>query len=139
MTTSLCSFSDRIMISDPTLRNLIKLYVKKGLTEEEIANLFRLCQSKYAFLMALMNHLETQSTFQRVTSGLHQCPPPWRDFLHAIGSSSPVCALLQPTENSKILIDRLCNEDMLTDPEVYSHAWYHDVSIVLYVSYTCRE
>ena len=103
------SFSDRILISDSKMRHLILKYIKSGLTDEEIADLFRYCHSKCTFLMKLMNHLESLSTPQRLTSKLHQCPSLWRNFIHSIGSSSAVCTLIPPNEKSIALINQLCD------------------------------
>ena len=79
------SFSDHILISDSKMRHLILKYIKSGLTDEEIADLFRYCHSKCTFLVKLMNHLESLSTPQRLTSKLHQCPSHCRNFIHSIG------------------------------------------------------
>ena len=121
------SFSDRILISDSKMRHLILKYIKSGLTDEEIADLFRYCHSKCTFLMKLMNHLESLSTPQRLTSKLHQCPSHWRNFIHSIGSSSAVCALIPPNEKSIAIINQLCDEDILTNPEVLlsTHTYLH--------------
>lgn len=117
----LCSFEDRIMIPDPKFRHLIERYVKKGLDDSELADLLRNCQtSKYKFLLGLMIHLEglSKTSQSRYSTKFYQCPSLWRNFVHSIGSSSPVCALIPPNDKSKALINRLCTEDITKCPEV---------------------
>ena len=113
----MCSFPARIMIADPTLRQLIAQYIKVGLTEDEMVDLIRLSQEKCAFLVGLFTHLTKKV---KSAHGLHQCPEPWKDFVHSIGSSSPVCSLIPPNKHTIASIIK-CNdsiEDIVTDPGV---------------------
>ncbi len=112
-----CSFTDRILIVDPAIRRLIMKFVRKGLTDDEMVDLFRFSQSRCSFLMELLNHLKELATWCRA-SGLHHCPPLWKDFVRSIGCSSAVCALINPNQQSISLIKKLCDEDITNDPQV---------------------
>ena len=93
------------MLADSTLRNLLERYVKKGLDNDELADLLKLCQMEnYQFLDGIMTHLLGMPRSQYDTQR-RQCPPLWKQFIHCISSSSPVCALIPPNKEAKALIN----------------------------------
>lgn len=111
-------YTDRIMVADSKLRNLIERYVKKGLDDDEVAGLLECCQTeRFKFLHGIITHLLGMPRSQYDTK-LRQCPPLWRKFVHGISSSSPVCALIPPNSESRRLIHRICTEDIMKLPEV---------------------
>lgn len=105
---NLSSFSDRVLIPDQAVRYALMKYVKKGLTDEEMDILLTKCPLA---IKEVLSHIDTDLQ-------VHQCPSLWTDFIHSIGSSSPVCALIHPEKQAISLIERLCNEDITKDPQV---------------------
>lgn len=107
------------MIPDSKLRSLIESYVKKGIDDDDVATLLECCKAKkFKFLHGIISHLLGIPRSQYDTKTVWQCPPPWREFVHCISSTSPVCALIPPNSESRRLIDRISTEDIMKSPEV---------------------
>ena len=90
-------------------------YTKKGISTVQMEELLELTNLHAPFLTGLIEHLDKQSL---TLSHLCQCPPKWKNFLHCVGSASPVCALVPATDEALELIRAMCDKDITSDPEV---------------------
>ena len=81
-------YSDRVLISHKTRICLLQ-FAHKGCEVEELLVLV----DKHApFLKDLVQHLVMIGTSQS------KCPTEWEEFVDALASSSPVCAIIHPSE-----------------------------------------
>ena len=89
--SSITRYSDRVLISHKKTRTCLSLFACKGCEVEELLGLI----DKHApFLKDLVQHL--------VTIGMNgtqsKCPKEWEEFVDALASSSPVCAIVHPSD-----------------------------------------
>ena len=105
------------MIRDAKLRHLIQKFSQRGITEDEKNELIGYCRtSDNSFLLKLMTLLVGES--KASSTRVYSCPAEWKNFIHSIASSSPACALIPPSEESGVLVDRICSDDITKKPEV---------------------
>lgn len=108
-------FSDRILINNPKTRQLLKTYAKTGLFSAEMVKLQELTKLYAPFLVNLIEHMDKESD---PAYHLHQCHPKMKKLLQCIASTSPVCALVPPTKTALNLVQKICNTDITTNPNV---------------------
>ncbi len=129
-------FSERIFIPDRYTRHLLIDFVKKGVDELGFTELIE-CSSKHIsclveFLKYLKLSIEQQFTTKATTSSIQfKCPEEWSDFVYALASPSPVCALIRPVQSVLMLLERMhmTNEDLRCDP-VAMNTLQHEIPVI---------
>ena len=81
------------MINHKRTRSLLKQFAISGVTTEEVEELTELVALKATFLSSLLGYLFRNS---ETASEKVRCPEGWVEFITALASSSPVCALIHP-------------------------------------------
>lgn len=71
--------------------------------------------------------------------GQLKCPEDWSDFVYALASPSPVCALVRPIESVLSLLKRLMEkEDLRHDPKAMQ-AIQHEIPVIYKLLYSCSN
>lgn len=122
------SFSKRVLINDRRTRLLLATYARKGLSDVEMEELRRLIDHNAPFLTALIEHLD-----EEFPSEVHHCSRNWIKFVQCISSTSPVCALIPPTDEALELVEELCKRDVTSDPEVYTYSRIHAIVFIVFI------
>ena len=84
-------FSDRILIPHKKTRNLLSQFAKGFCDTDELLSL---CEKHAPFLKEMVQHLVTKG----IKGTQSQCPSEWMQFVAALATSSPVCALIHPSD-----------------------------------------
>ena len=98
-------------------------YSRKGLSKAELCELNDQLAVHAPSLLSLMSHLkQIQCSSEEIqpTNDHYKCPPEWNDLISALASSSPVCALIKPTDEVFTLLKKLKEEDITRDPKLMS-------------------
>ena len=125
---ALCSFSDRVFISDRRTRQLVAQYATKGLHCDDMLQLRELAREHAPCLVKLFEFLSECSP---QNNPVIQCPAPWRKLIQGLASSSPVCALLPPNDSSISIAKQMKESDITMDPDVNDFS----VSMLLTIKY----
>lgn len=90
-------------------RCLLSEFCKKGITPDAFSELEELISIHASSLAPLLQHVkfEMNSSLPTLT-----CPREWSKFICALASSSPVCALVHPSEKVFDLLKKLTTEDI---------------------------
>eukprot|EP00794_Sanderia_malayensis_P001542 gene1542-1705_t len=128
-------YHDRILMQKKEYRSLLQRYAgtnrqrKKLLSAEDFELLMEYLRENNMEIHALVDHLQ-QSTMiedhqymvtqhgQRFRPSAFSCPKPWRYFIEALSSSTPVCGLLHPDEELLAAIDELLRSRNGSDTDI---------------------
>ena len=92
-----------MFISHRRIRSLLKQFAKSGVSSTEFTELLDLLACNAPSLADLIQFLDChQGTFH-----LYKCPAEWSTFLSALGSASPVCGLLHPSQRAIDLLIKM--------------------------------
>ena len=86
-------YSERVLINHRRTRCLLKQFATLGVNQKEVEELSELIESKATFLHSLLTYLLHNAI--KATDKI-KCPDQWVEFVTALSSSSPVCALIRP-------------------------------------------
>ena len=92
-------------------------YSNKGLTETELYELRDRLTVFAPSLLELMKYLINKPA-EEVKHSRCQCPPEWSDFIHALASASPVCALVKPDKAVFALLQAIKEGNITRDPQL---------------------
>ena len=105
-------FNERVFIPHFKTRKLLHQFTSKGTSQEEFAELCHLITVQGKALVPLFNHLKLQLDSSK--SNIIVCPQPLSELIRALSASSPVCALVHPSNVLFDLLTRLIKKDDLT-------------------------
>lgn len=91
-------FSDRILIPHKKTWNLLSQFAKGFCDTDELLSL---CEKYTPLLNEMVQYLVTKG----IKGTQSQCPSEWMQFVAALATSSPVCALIHPSDT---LLKTLC-------------------------------
>eukprot|EP00794_Sanderia_malayensis_P008572 gene8572-9485_t len=132
---SSCKYHDRILVQKKEYCSLLQRYAgtnrqrKKPLSAEDFELLMEYLRENNMEIHALVDHLQ-QSTMiedhqymatkhgQRFRPSPFSCPKPWRYFIEALSSSTPVCGLLHPDEELLAAIGELLHSRNGSDTDI---------------------
>ena len=104
--TSFTRYSERVLINHKRTRSLLKQFAMSGVTIEEVKELTDLVALKATFLSSLLRYLFHNS---ETASEKVRCPEGWVEFITALASSSPVCALIHPDHELHQVVRHIAN------------------------------
>ena len=110
-----------MFIADRRTRQLVMWYATKGLHYDQVLEMNHLISSHAPSLVGLLEFLESAN---RSDHKLYQCPLVWRKLIHSLASSSPVCSLLPPDDESNKLMKIMIERDITDSPNVSSSSYY---------------
>ena len=103
---SFTRYSERVLINHKRTRSLLKEFAISGVTIEEVKELTELVVLKATFLRSLLEYLFQNS---ETSSEKIRCPKSWVEFVTAMASSSPVCALIHPDHELHQVVRRIAD------------------------------
>lgn len=107
--------SERILINHKSTRSLLKQFASLGLSEDESKHLKELIAVNAPFLGPLLEYLFRQG---EVASKKLRCPCDWSEFIMALASSSPVCALIHPDDELQQVLTTIA--DGFSELDIYT-------------------
>ena len=81
--------------------------------------MMKLIDHNAPFLRPLIEEID-----EEITSKMHHCSKKWIRFIESISSTSPVCALIPPTDEALKVVEELCERDLTSEPEVLCSILY---------------
>lgn len=106
-------FSERIFIPNVRTRSLLKTFCIKGITPAELLELDQLVTIHAPYIAPLLQLLKEELD---TSLPILSCPHVWCKFIGALASSSPVCALVHPSDSVFNLLKHLVSHDITMNP-----------------------
>ena len=101
-----------MFVSDAKTRRLLSRFAVKGLTPEEYDTLSQTLLKNLPCVATVVK-ASTQST---ADDSVVRCKSEWSTIVSALGTSSPVCAMLHPSDRMTRIISKMSESDVTTDP-----------------------
>ena len=115
MISSHSKFSDRVYIPHKYTRTLLHQFCTSGISKEELLHLKELTSVHSPSLIPLLSLLVRRVEGLLACKPKLQCCSEWCDLLKALATSSPVCALVQPSEATITLLRKMCECNITKD------------------------
>ncbi len=127
-------FKKRIFIAEKSARQCLTDFVRKGFDQKGFIELLTCLSESAPCLIEFLNYLrlciERHDKSIGRSTVVYKCPEVWSDFVYALASPSPVCALIRPTTPVLLLFKRMIkSEDLRHDPEAMK-TLQHEVPVV---------
>ena len=101
-----------MFIDNPKTRKLLRQFCTTGVTPEEFSELLSLIPVFAPCLCPLMDHIKSTHDHTPSFPLLMLHLTAWKKLLVALASTSPVCALIHPTQGLFTLLRRIACEDI---------------------------
>lgn len=111
-------FNDRVFLPNAKARKLLSEYASSGLSSQDISEMIELL-NEYApsAAMVVSSIMSDQDTnfASIIKSNMYRCPNDWASLMKSLASTSPVCALLHPSDSVAKLVSSMKEKDITKD------------------------
>ena len=111
-------FNDRVFLPNAKARKLLSNYASSGLSSQDISDMIELLNeyspSAATIVSSIMSDQETKFS-SKSKSNVYRCPSDWANLMKSLASTSPVCALLHPSDSVAKLISSMKEKDITKD------------------------
>lgn len=111
-------FNDRVFLPNAKARKLLSEYASSGLSSQDISDMIELLNeyspSAATIVSSIMSDQETKFS-SKSKSNMYRCSKDWASLMKSLASTSPVCALLHPSDSVAKLVSSMKEKDITKD------------------------
>lgn len=111
-------FNDRVFLPNAKARKLLSQYASSGLSSQDITEMIELLKEhapSAAMVVSSITSDQETNFASKTRSNIYSCPNEWASLMKSLASTSPVCALLHPSDSVAKLVSSMKEGDITKD------------------------